>query len=139
VPILDYSGNKVCYIGVLYDMGIMKDLYKSTFKRYVTIEVLFLLIITMVIFVLIKMLLLPIEKIVAELKRISDGNYEVGLKESNMNELNYIVKNINNHLATVKKREGELRELNSTLELKVDERTKEINEKNVLLEKKIAK
>lgn len=139
VPLKNYSDETISYVGVLYDLGIMKEMYKNTLKKYIYVELLFLLIISLIIMLLIKMLLSPVEGIVDALKKMAGGDYEFGVKESGMKELDYIISNINTLLESVKKREGELKELNTTLEIKVEERTKEINEKNILLEKKTEK
>lgn len=132
-PLYNYYGEKIADIGVGFYSEPFEKIYKETMRKFVLSEVFFTFIVLIIIYIFLSFVFEHFESMLLSIKNISEGEYDDKLNISFGKELKMLSSAINNLSRAVKVREKELKELNYTLESKVDTRTLELRESNYSL------
>lgn len=129
-PLYNYTGEKVADIGVGFYSENLEKIYRETMKKIVISEMLFSIFILVVIYLFMAFIFEHFDSIVQSIKNISEGEYDDKLNISFGKELKILSGAVNTLSDAVRVRENELKELNITLESKVEQRTSELEQSN---------
>lgn len=116
----------------------MEKLYYQGIKEFVKYEVIIALAMILIIFFTFGRLFKPFYKLLPRIKDIQEGIYDrkINMKKERL-EIQILIDSINSLAEAVEMREEQMARFNLELEDKVNERTRELNEKNQQLEKLI--
>lgn len=122
----------------VFEVGISSlpyrlNLHKMVIKFMVIVLILFFLIIFIYPFFFTFNLLVPVKNLIKGAKQIEEGNLELKLPVRVMDEFGILSTAFNKMASSLKKYRQELIEYSKTLEKKVAERTKDLEEKNRML------
>lgn len=126
----DYKGNQIAEIGTGFYLEPFEKIYKETLYRIVIYEFFFSIVLFIVIYILLTVIFRPLNRIVGSIKNISEGHYADKISVGFGYELKVLTGAVNNLSNAVEIREKELKELNITLEEKVEIRTFELIQSN---------
>ncbi|MCP4131625.1 MAG: HAMP domain-containing protein [bacterium] len=116
----------------VYDIGFSYRDYRERVHETTRSYMFILIGSTLVLFILIpvfyrRSMLLPLRSLLAGVRRVSNGDFSVQVPVVNNDELGYLTKNFNKMLVLIKQSQKELEDFAGSLELKVEERTAELN------------
>lgn len=135
----DYKNNIKGYICAADNLEFLKSINKNAVKSFVIFQIPATLILFMLIYIIIGRLFKPIREMVKSINIIKEGNYSVRIEEYGGAEIESLIKSINRMAEEIEKREKNLKDFNSELEVSVNKRTLELVQKNAEMLKILTK
>lgn len=126
----DYKNKIKGYICIADNLNFLKSINRNAVKSFVVFQIPATLILFMFIYMTIGRLFKPIREMVKSINVIKDGNYSVRLEEHGGAEIESLIRSINRMAEEIEKREKNLKDFNSELEISVNKRTVELVQKN---------
>lgn len=125
-PIKNYEGKIIAYMGTGTPAEEVLAVFSKGIKSFIIYEIIFSLVLMFVLYFVIVNSFKPLGEIVKHIKSVGEGNYENKILINAQTELKILANSVNNLTEIVQKREGELKNINYTLEQKIEERTKKL-------------
>jgi serine phosphatase RsbU (regulator of sigma subunit) len=135
----DYKNQTKGYICAADNLDFLKSINKNAIKSFIIFQIPATLILFIIIYISIGRLFKPIRDMVKSINIIKDGNYSVRLDKCGGAEIESLRRSINQMAEEIEKREKNLKDFNSELELSVNKRTVELVHKNAEMLKILTK
>jgi len=120
--------------------GINKDLVKVRNRMVLIFVVTIFLLLSLIVLLINKFVNLPVKRLLDGTKKIAEGDMEYKIPVSSNDEIGVLTESFNRMTESLAKAENKLKEWGKTLEVKVEERTKELEtaQKQLLQSEKLA-
>lgn len=112
-PIEDFDGKIIAYIGTGFDMDLVNDVFTNNMIRFIPAEVIFSLLLFIILYVMLRQLLKPLDDIINITEKISNGNYKIEYPSNKIIEFSKILESIGKMSDAIEIRENELKKLSS--------------------------
>lgn len=112
-PVKDFNNNVIAYAGVGFDMKVLKDNYTQNMLKFVSVEILSLLLLFSILFIITKKIFKPFGKIIQITEEINKGNYHIENQKTKILEFSKIMESIILMSEAIKRREEDLLELST--------------------------
>ncbi|MBC8063120.1 MAG: GGDEF domain-containing protein [Clostridiaceae bacterium] len=112
-PIFDFNNKVIAYVGVGFDMKVVKDNYISNMSKFVPVEIFSSLLLFIILFIITKQVFKPFRKIIHFTEEINKGNYHIDMKNTRILEFSKIMESISKMSETIRHREEDLVKLST--------------------------
>ncbi len=129
----DYQNRVIGYIGAAENLVFLDKINRTAISNYLKLQAVTTLVLFIILYFAIGRLFKPLREMMSSINLIGEGNYEARVVEKGGKEIVELAKSVNLMACEIERRESSLKKFNFEMEQKVNQRTKELVEKNAEL------
>lgn len=107
-PVTDFNSGVIAYVGTGFDMDVVNNIYKNSMTKFIPVEIISLLLLFIILYVMIRRVFKPFNRIIQITEEIGKGNYQLESSSFGTLEFTKIMDSMEKMSEAIKSRETEL-------------------------------